>query len=370
MPRRDSARKPDFTVSARLLAWYDSNRRTLPWRVRGGVSADPYRVWLSEIMLQQTTARAVVPYYLAFLARWPTVRALATAPLDEVLAAWSGLGYYARARNLHRTAGMIVREFGGRLPNTVNELLTLPGIGSYTAAAISAIAFGAREIGLDANVQRVLARYFAVRSPLPKSGPRLRDLGKTLIPESRNGDFVQAMMDLGHEVCTSKMPRCEACPLKTTCRARALGLAMRLPAKAPRRVRPLRRGAAFVAVRADGAILLSRRPENGLLGGMLQPPLGRWSSQFPAGADVARQAPFRAQWVKRAGVVRHTFTHFDLEIEVYRADVGARNVDRADWRRQSDLPRAALPTVMRKIIAHGLTNVAAEGDHKRSARNL
>jgi A/G-specific adenine glycosylase len=230
-----------------LLAWYDANRRELPWRARPGQVSDPYRVWLSEIMLQQTTVAAVGPYYARFLQRWPSVEALASAPLDDVLAAWAGLGYYARARNLHRAAQIVTQELQGDFPPDVEGLRQLPGIGAYTAGAIAAIAFGAREIAVDANAERVLARFFAIEESLPKAKPRLREVGQSLLPQERAGDFVQALMDLGATVCTPRSPACRECPWMADCRARALGIAERLPHKAPKRARPLKRGVAFVA---------------------------------------------------------------------------------------------------------------------------
>jgi A/G-specific adenine glycosylase len=392
-----------------LLAWYDINRRELAWRAQPGEAADPYRVWLSEIMLQQTTAQAVAAYYRKFIARWPTVDALAKAPLDDVLAAWAGLGYYARARNLHKTAKVVSKELGGRFPATVEELRKLPGIGAYTAGAIAAIAFGAREAAMDANAERVIARLFAVEQPLPGAKARLLALGKSLVPDRRAGDFAQALMDLGAGICTVKRPACGVCPWTDECEARKRSIAETLPVKAPKRARPLRRGAAFVARDGRGAVLLVKRPEKGLLGGMLQPPLGPWAEKFPSNKDALLQAPFGAAWEKRAGIMRHTFTHFELEIEVWAVEVRKRPVSfcnppleggsitpkrlreggsgrgsrvtttphrkirsadfsaspsrrEAKWVLAADLKDSALPTVMRKIIAH-----AFDG-HAKSAR--
>jgi A/G-specific adenine glycosylase len=337
-----------------LLTWYDVHRRELPWRAQTGETADPYRVWLSEIMLQQTTVVAVASYYRAFLARWPTVESLAAAPLDDVLAAWAGLGYYARARNLHRAAKDVAKEFGGKFPRSAEGLRKLPGIGPYTAGAISAIAFDACEAAVDANAERVLARYFAVEEPLPVAKTKLRTLGQSLVPEKRAGDFAQALMDLGALICTPRRPACTNCPWADDCVGCARGIAETLPVKAERAVRPLRRGAAFVASDAKGAVLLMKRPENGLLGGMLQPPLGPWAEKFPSGRAALAQAPFDADWRKRAGIVRHGFTHFELEIEVYAATLAKRPKIAGQWIPQDALRAAALPTVMRKIVAHAL----------------
>jgi A/G-specific adenine glycosylase len=334
-----------------LLAWYDTHRRVLPWRALPGQHADPYRVWLSEIMLQQTTVAAVGPYYAKFLRNWPTVKALATAKLDDVLAAWAGLGYYARARNLHRAAQVVAREFDGEFPRDAEGLRKLPGVGEYTAGAVAAIAFGAPEVAIDANAERVLARFFAVEEALPKAKTRLRELGRSLLPSTRPGDFAQALMDLGATICIPKTPACATCPWTKTCRARALGIAEQLPRKAEKRARPLRRGVAFVA-RWEDAVLLERRPESGLLGGMMQPPMTGWGDSFPSAMEVKRAAPFPASWKKLPGVVRHGFTHFELEMEVYCATVTGRPAGRMSWVEVAALADAALPTVMRKLLIH------------------
>jgi A/G-specific adenine glycosylase len=274
-------------------------------------------------MLQQTTVQAVASYYRKFLERWPTVEALAAAPLDEVLAAWAGLGYYARARNLHKCAGVVAHERGGKFPQTAAELKTLPGIGSYTAGAIAAIAFDQPEAAMDANAERVVARLFAMDEPLPGGKPRLLALGRTLVPQKRAGDFAQAMMDLGSAICTVKRPACGNCPLGDGCVARANGIAETLPVKTPKAARPLKRGAAFVAINDAGAVLLVKRPEKGLLAGMLEPPLGPWTAKFPSREAALAQAPFAAAWKKSPGLVRHGFTHFELEIEVWTAKIAA-----------------------------------------------
>ncbi len=331
-----------------LLAWYDVHRRTLPWRALSGERADPYRVWLSEIMLQQTTVVAVASYYREFLRRWPTVTALAKAPQDDVLAAWAGLGYYARARNLHRAAKMVVDEMGGRFPRTAEGLRKLPGIGAYTAGAISAIAFDERQAAVDANAERVLARVFAIEEPMPKAKVRLRVLGQSLVPEKRAGDFAQALMDLGSAICTPKRPNCMLCPWMKDCEARKRGIQEALPVKGVKAIRPMKRGAAFVARDPTGAVLLEKRPDKGLLGSMLQPPLGPWTEAFPSKAEALKQAPFKADWKKRAGIVRHGFTHFELEIEVYVAVVAKRPCVAGKW--IVDISKVALPTVMRKIV--------------------
>ncbi len=377
----------------KLLDWYDIHRRTLPWRAPRGRRADPYRVWLSEIMLQQTTVQAVGPYFKKFLVRWPDVKALAKAPLDDVLAAWAGLGYYARARNLHRAAKMVAEELGGKFPQTAEALRKLPGIGHYTSGAIAAIAFDEREAAVDANAERVIARLFAVKEPLPAAKPKLRTLTQLLVPEKRAGDFAQALMDLGATICTPKRPACKNCPWMKECEAKKRGIQETLPVKAAKAARPLKRGAAFVARDAKGAVLLVKRPEKGLLGGMLQPPLGPWTDSFPSKKEALLQAPFAADWKKLPGIVRHGFTHFELEIEVYvsppvyggSAAAGGegggrkrplrlarkRSLDTSPvngggkecelfWIEEIKLRDAALPTIMRKIITHALNDGAVQ----------
>ncbi len=323
MPR-GSTTKQSAGPAARLLAWYDLHARVLPWRAKKGERADPYRVWLSEIMLQQTTVQAVAGYYRKFLSLWPGVRALAEAPLDDVLTAWAGLGYYARARNLHKTAKIVTGELGGRFPTTLEGLRALPGIGAYTAGAIAAIAHDLPYAAMDANAERVIARLFAVTEPLPKAKERIRAFGQSLVPGKRAGDFAQALMDLGSSICTPKRPACMSCPLIDDCQGRKQGIQGDLPVKGAKASRPLRRGAAFVARDTRGAVLLVKRPEKGLLGGMMQPPLGPWTEDFPSKAEAMKQAPFQAKWKKRLDIVRHGFTHFELEIEVYEADVSVR----------------------------------------------
>jgi A/G-specific adenine glycosylase len=358
--------------ATRLLAWYDGHRRDLPWRARVGQKADPYHVWLSEIMLQQTTVQAVGKYYAKFLSAWPTVRALADAPRDDVLAAWAGLGYYARARNLHAAAKKVAYEMAGTFPDSAEGLRKLPGIGTYTSGAIAAIAFDRREAAVDANAERVFARLFAVEEPLPEAKARLRQLAQDLVPEERAGDFAQAVMDLGSLVCSPKRPACTRCPWSNDCEARKRGMQEHLPRKAAKPARPLKRGAAFVVRDPSGAVLLIKRPEKGLLGGMLQPPLGPWTDEFPSPRAAALQAPFRAKWEKVAGLVRHGFTHFELEIEVYFADVAThprlRGLPDARWVR--GIEGVALPTVMKKIVRHALNDDAPllTARYARSAR--
>ncbi len=343
----------------RLLAWYDRARRALPWRALPGEVADPYRVWLSEVMLQQTTVAAVVPYFQAFIARWPTVAALAAAPVDEVMAQWAGLGYYARARNLHQCARTVAQWRQGCFPDDMGALRQLPGIGDYTAAAIAAIAFGRRAVVVDGNVERVMARLFAVTDPLPKVKPRLKELAATLTPAERPGDYAQAVMDLGATICTPKSPACGICPWMEGCRGRAAGIAAGLPAKVAKAERPIRRGIAFWTLARDGAVLLRRRPPQGLLGGMMEVPSTPWRSEGWTLETAAAEAPVAAaalagDWRLLPGVVRHTFTHFHLELAVATGRSNAANAARGLWCPLDRLAQQALPTVMRKVVSHAL----------------
>jgi A/G-specific adenine glycosylase len=339
-----------------LLAWYDRHRRVLPWRAASGATADPYRVWLSEIMLQQTTVTAVAPYFDRFIARWPNVQALATAPLDDVLKSWAGLGYYARARNLHACARAVVQHYRGSFPSTEAELVELPGIGPYTAAAIAAIAFGARAAAVDGNVERVVARLFALEQELPAVKPHIRKLAAGLVPPRRSGDFAQAMMDLGATICTPKRPACALCPWMQACLARRRGDAASFPRRSRKPEGRLRRGAAFVALRADGCVLMRSRPPKGLLGGMTEVPTTAWAHDFDAERalrDAPRVARAKPKWRRLPGIVRHVFTHFPLELEVYRAEIPAGPAG-ARWIALAQLPGEALPSLMRKVMAHAL----------------
>jgi A/G-specific adenine glycosylase len=344
-------------VSGAVLDWYDSNRRILPWRAPSGVKADPYRVWLSEIMLQQTTVKAVTPRYADFLRRWPDVTSLANAELGDVLAAWAGLGYYARARNLHACARMVAERHDGKFPNSELQLRKLPGIGDYTAAAIAAIAFNQRATTVDGNVERVVARLFAVTTPPPAAKPELRALASSLTPERRAGDFAQAMMDLGATICTPRRPACGLCPLRSSCVAYESGLAEALPYRDEKKARPTRRAIAFVAIRDDGAVLLRERPLCGLLGGMLETPSSPWVEAVTK--TGLKHAPLKAKWRELPGLVEHTFTHFHLQLRVFCADVGAKpslsrgaSPERCLWLAPRDFHAAALPSVMKKVLAH------------------
>jgi A/G-specific adenine glycosylase len=348
---------------AALLDWYDRHRRVLPWRAAPGQRADPYRVWLSEIMLQQTTVKAVGPYYARFLARCPNVRSLAASPLDDVLKAWAGLGYYARARNLHACARAVVERHDGKFPHSEAELRALPGIGAYTAAAIAAIAFDAPATPVDGNIERVIARLYAIDAPLPAAKPEIFRLTSALTPARRAGDFAQAMMDLGATICSPKRPTCALCPWNESCVAHARGDAETLPRRLPKREGVLRRGAAFVARRADGFLLVRTRPAKGLLGGMTEVPTTQWTQDFDEGsaADGAPRFSKGAKsvaWRRIPGVVRHTFTHFPLELTVYMANVAANAPAPTDtrWVALADIGGEALPSLMRKVVAHAATD--------------
>ena len=341
---------PDHHLPVKLLAWYDQNARILPWRAISPARMDPYKVWLSEIMLQQTTVTAVKDYFLKFTRLWPTVESLAAAPLDDVLKAWAGLGYYARARNLHKCAKTVVAEFGSMFPDDVEQLLKLPGIGPYTAGAISAIAFDKPFAAVDGNVERVISRLDAIETPLPESKPQIKTRAQSLMSNHRAGDFVQALMDLGATICTPKSPNCLICPWMEDCKGRKLGIAVTLPRKLKKQAIPTRQGHAYFARNTKGEVMLRRRAEKGLLGGMTEVPGSDWAQVQP---DM--QPPISAQWKKRPGIVEHTFTHFHLEVTVWVAE----NVEAAlpdvsyRWVPLSEVDVEALPTVMRKIIAHG-----------------
>jgi A/G-specific adenine glycosylase len=337
----------------RLLQWYDRHRRALPWRAPAGERSDPYRVWLSEIMLQQTTVATVGDYFQRFLARWPDLRALAAASLDEVLHAWQGLGYYARARNLHACALAVVERHGGTFPATEEALRALPGIGDYTAAAIAAIAFDRVATPVDGNVERVMARLFAHVEPLPDAKPALRRLAATLTPAERPGDYAQAVMDLGATICTPAKPKCILCPWREACRARIEGIAQSLPARRAKAAKPIRRGVAFWLRRGDGAVLLRRRPEKGLLGGMMEVPSTLWRAKAWTVEEARAAAPPAAKWRLLPGLVRHTFTHFHLELAVLAGKArGGASAGEGQWVPLDALGAHALPTVMKKIVAH------------------
>jgi A/G-specific adenine glycosylase len=358
------------SVSDLLLPWYDAHARVLPWRVRDG-TADPYRVWLSEVMLQQTTVAAVRPRFEAWVARWPTLAALAAAEEAEVMAAWAGLGYYARARNLLKAARAVVDAHGGVFPRTEAELRRLPGLGDYTAAAVAAIAWGERAVVVDANVERVVARLFAIAMPLPAARPAIRAAADAITPAKRPGDFAQAMMDLGATICTPRKPRCLLCPVRALCQAYAEGAPERLPVKAAKKAKPQRFGTVFwlertrpsahpregggpasdrsqldPRLRGDGTeVLLVRRPDTGLFGGMRAFPTGPWVDA-PPGLDGA---PVNAAWRMMDATVAHGFTHFDLQLALAVGQAPAHGIADGEWWPADRLHEAGLPTLFAKV---------------------
>ena len=350
MSRERPGGRPD---PGALLAWYDRHRRALPWRSPPGKAADPYCVWLSEIMLQQTTVVTVAPYFDRFVARWPDIRALAAASLDEVLHEWQGLGYYARARNLHACARAVVERHDGRIPQNPKQLRALPGVGDYTAGAIAAIAFDHRSAAVDGNVERVVARLFAVGEPLPQAKPKLRALATELVPERRAGDFAQALMDLGATLCTPRRPRCVLCPWRADCAAAAAGIAESLPARIGKLERPLRYGVVFWLCRDDGAVLLRRRPEKGLLGGMIELPSTPWREKPWRESEAIEAAPVVVEWTALPGTVQHGFTHFRLELAL----MAGRTTAPPDgiWARPEEFKNYAFPTLTKKLVNYALS---------------
>ncbi|MEM9496090.1 MAG: A/G-specific adenine glycosylase [Pseudomonadota bacterium] len=339
-------------AAARVLAWYDKNARALPWRVgpsetKRGARPDPYRVWLSEIMLQQTTVATVTPRFHDFLEQWPTVEALAAAPLDDVLGAWAGLGYYARARNLHACAQAVVNNHDGVFPDTEEGLRALPGVGDYTAAAVAAIAFARRAVVVDGNIERVVSRFFAIEKALPAAKPIIKAHADEIWPAKRSGDFAQALMDIGASICKPKAPLCLLCPLPPECAAQKIGAPEAFPVKPPKKKKPHRKGAAFALVNKKGEVLFERRPEKGLLGAMLGLPGTPWrEAEERAPLD---HAPAKTAWTL-AGEAQHTFTHFHLQLDVFRGEApkGFRRTSEQQWIAPS---KAKLPTVMKKAVA-------------------
>lgn len=341
--------------AADLLAWYDRHRRALPWRAKVGERPDPYRVWASEIMLQQTTVTAVKPYFERFMARFPSVRHLAEAPSEEVMQAWAGLGYYSRARNLHACAQAVVERHGGRFPDTEEGLRALPGIGAYTAGAVAAIAFDRPAAAVDGNVERVMTRLFAIAETVPGARPLIREKVLALLPPDRPGDFAQALMDLGATICTPRSPACGLCPWREPCAARAEGTQESFPRKEPKKAGMTRYGAAFVLARADGAILLRTRPAKGLLGGMAEVPTSDWRVDYELDG-AAQDAPLPLRWHLLAEPVRHVFTHFPLELSVLVGRVPAATEPPPGMRftASARLGEEPLPSLMRKVVEAGL----------------
>jgi A/G-specific adenine glycosylase len=362
---------------ADLLAWYDRHHRDLPWRVSPkaratGQRPNPYHVWLSEVMLQQTTVQAVKAYFEKFLSLWPEITDLGAADTEDVMKAWAGLGYYARARNLKKCAETVLARHGGVFPNTVEGLQGLPGIGDYTSAAIAAIAFDIRALVMDGNVERVVSRLYAVREALPGAKPILKAHLDTLTPDERPGDFAQAMMDLGATICTPKRPACSLCPWRENCLALLTDDPENFPVKAAKKDKPVRQGAAFVGIDEQGRVLLRKRVESGLLGGMTEVPTTAWTASRDGGITVD-DAPFVADW-RPCGVITHVFTHFELRLSVFRADVSCAQEGNPGhetstwWEPIPNLDAQALPTVMKKAITAAIPDAFAPATRKRNVR--
>lgn len=341
--------KSNENLAKLLLNWYDNNKRTLPWRSK---NQTPYYVWLSEIMLQQTTVVVVEPYFQEFTRRWPTMNALAQADLDAVLHAWQGLGYYARARNLHKCARLVAEQFGGHLPQAEKQLLALPGIGPYTAAAIAAIAFDQPSAPVDGNILRVISRLARLQTPLPALKSEVGGVLPSLITTHRPGDMVQALMDLGSAICKANKPLCHQCPWRGSCGALKAGIVEQLPVKAARKVKPTRHGVIFWIESEAGQILLRRRAEKGLLGGMMEIPSTHWREQGWDMDEAISQAPVLAHWQALPGTIAHTFTHFHLRLRVLCGRTGQQNVNTGVWSTPEEFSSHALPSVMKKVIRH------------------
>jgi A/G-specific adenine glycosylase len=357
----DAPLKPG-DIATRVLAWWDVHRRDLPWRARPGESPDPYRIWLSEILLQQTTAAAAAPYFLKFVAQWPRVETLAAASLDEVMSAFAGLGYYSRARNLHACAGEVARA-GGRFPQDEAGLRALPGVGAYTAAAVAAIAYGAKAAPVDGNIARILTRLYAMEAPIARARREIGAAAAALTPAERAGDFAQALMDIGATICRPKNPDCPACPLQPACRAARAGEPEAYPRRGAAKTRPTRVGAVFFARRADGAVLARRRPPKGLLGATLELPGGPWDAAERADLGL-RHAPFATAWRRSPGEVEQVFTHFTLRLTLYAADVGSGPppAEGQIWIQPAMAEGAGFSSIMLKAIAHGRRFLEAHAD--------
>ncbi len=335
----------------RLLEWYASSGRILPWRVKNGL-VDPYRVWLSEVMLQQTTVATVQPFFENFIRRWPSIEELANAKLDEVLHAWQGLGYYSRARNLHKCSRIVMAQYKGKFPYNEMELLRLPGIGPYTAAAILAFAFGYPSAPVDGNVVRVISRLMNEHTPLPALQTKISKLFSPIVPKDSPGDFVQAIMDIGATICMPRKLNCNQCPLFQFCKANKRGVAEKLPVRAMKKKRPTRQGVIFWLENTNGKILLRRRPETGLLGGMMAFPSTDWCEKNWDLDEAIKGAPYNAKWQLLAGTVQHTFSHFHLELTVLTGHSHIRKEAPDLWVRPENFANYALPTLMKKIAEH------------------
>jgi A/G-specific adenine glycosylase len=353
-----TARTQSPPIARRVLAWWDRHRRTLPWRAEAGCPSDPYLVWLSEILLQQTTVQAVIPYFERFRMLWPRVEDLAAAPLEEIMRAFAGLGYYSRAHNMHACAREIARR-GGAFPRGEAELRALPGIGAYTAAAVAAIAFNEPTAPVDGNIARIIARLHAIDRPIAQARRAIAEAAAALTSPNRSGDFAQALMDIGATICTPRNPDCAACPMRSACAGFATGDPGAYPRKPIRKARPHRKGAAFFAQAADGSILLRTRPPRGLLGGTLELPGTSWSPDHQPD-EAMREAPLPASWRAAPGCVEHVFTHFSLALTIYVAQLPRTPPahEGSFWMAPDAIEGAALSSLMRKALAHGLDFVS------------
>lgn len=344
-------------IRAAVLSWYDAERRELPWRSAPGHDADPYAVWMSEIMLQQTTVATVKAYFEAFMVKWPTVSDLASADLDDVLVAWQGLGYYARARNLHKCARTVADTHAGAFPDTVDALLKLPGVGPYTASAVAAIAYNRPTVPVDGNIERVVSRLFNIRTPLPGAKPEIQTCASLFADSERPGDFAQAVMDMGATICVPKNPKCMLCPVQEYCDGRKMGDPSVLPVKAPKKVRPERRAAMFWLENANGAVLLRRRAESGLLGGMMEFPSTDWrEGDWPDSEECESAEPISTEWICLPDEAVHVFTHFKFRIQVFVGKTDRIENTDGIWVQPQDFPNYALPTVMKKVVRHVVTH--------------
>lgn len=345
--QKNKRSKDSLFFARSLLRWYDRNHRHLPWRAESGMVPDPYYVWLSEIMLQQTMVATVVPYFYKFIKRWPQLEDLANAKHDDVLRMWAGLGYYRRAHLLHDCAQVVAVDYGGVFPSNEEILLGLPGIGPYTSAAIAAIAFNKKANVVDGNVERIMARIFAVKEPLPAAKVILKEYAAILLPTRRYGDYAQGLMDLGATVCSPRSPKCDLCPWLDACKAYDEGRMEDYPVRPAKKAKPLRKGTAFVLLDQKGNVLLRKRSEKGLLAGMMEVPSSQWTEKHSFSFD---EAPVSADWHWCKGRIHHVFTHFDLEMRVAVASIlGSRKMS-GTWVSPSIVAKEALPSVMRKIL--------------------
>ncbi len=343
----------------KVLEWYDRNRRVLPWRALPHEKSNPYHVWLSEIMLQQTGVGTVIPYFLDFTQKWPTIRELAAASEQDILTAWAGLGYYSRARNLHRCARVVVSDYNGVIPCSVDELIKLPGVGDYTANAIHAIAFDEPSNVVDGNVERVMARMTAYETPFPAGKKGIKATAKEFLPSSRHADYAQSLMDLGSMVCTPKNPKCDACPVQLLCMANQMEMAETYPKREPKKKIPNHTMTAFVLTRlSDGAVLMHYRDKNAMLGGMLEVPSTPWGVKQSCPVEQPFDyAPDNAlQWLRCDDTVRHVFSHFALSVTIYKASCDGINAGDAkhEWIKPENFDRKPIPTLTKKILAIGL----------------